>query len=74
MIKRVVFSLDGKRIGIRTRPAFRQYVRASAGRRHTISARVAFKDATRSKTLKFRYRACAAAVLRPRQGPSQFTG
>ena len=74
MIKRVVFSLDGKRIGIRTRPAFRQYVRASAGRRHTITARVAFKDATRSKTLRFRYRACAAPVLRPRQGPSQFTG
>jgi hypothetical protein len=74
LIRRVVFSLDGKRIGVRNRPAFRQYVKASAGRRHTISARVGFKDATHSKTLKFRYRACAAQVLRPRQGPSQFTG
>jgi hypothetical protein len=74
MIRRVVFSLDGKRIGVRTKPAFRQYVRASAGRRHTITARVSFKDATRRKTMKFRYRACAAQVLRPRQGPSQFTG
>ena len=74
MIRRVVFSLDGKRIGTRTKPAFRQYVKAASGRSHVISARVGFKDATHSKTLKFRYRACAAQVLRPRQGPSQFTG
>ena len=74
MIRRVVFRLDGKRIGTRNKPAFRQYVKASSGRSHVISARVGFKDATRSKTLKFRYRACAAQVLRPRQGPSQFTG
>ena len=74
MIRRVVFSLDGKRIGTRTKPAFRQFVKASAGRRHIISARVGFKDATHSKTMKFRYRACAAQVLRPRRGPSQFTG
>jgi Ice-binding-like len=74
MIRRVVFSLDGKRIGTRTKPAFRQYVKASAGRRHTITARVGFKDATHSKTLKFRYRACAAQALQPRRGPSQFTG
>jgi hypothetical protein len=74
MIRRVVFSLDGKRIGTRNRPAWRQFVKASAGRKHVISARVGFKDATHSKTLKFRYRACAAQVLRPRQGPSQFTG
>ena len=74
MIRRVVFSLDGKRIGTRTSPAFRQYVKAASGRSHVISARVGFKDATHSKTLKFRYRACAAQVLRPRQGPSQFTG
>jgi hypothetical protein len=74
MIRRVVFSLDGKRIGTKTKPAFRQYVKASSGRSHVISARVGFKDATHSKTLKFRYRACAAQVLNPRQGPSVFTG
>ena len=74
MIRRVVFSLDGRRIGTRNRPAFRQFVKASAGRSLVISARVGFKDATHSKTLRFRYRACAAQVLRPRQGPSQFTG
>ncbi len=74
MIRRVVFSFDGRRIGTRTKPAFRQYVKAASAGRHVISARVGFKDATHSKTLKFRYRACAAQALRPRQGPSQFTG
>ena len=73
LIKRVVFSLDGKRIGTRTKPAFRVYVRADGGL-HGIKARVTFKDATRAKTMRFRYRACAAQVLQPRRGPSQFTG
>lgn len=74
MIRRVVFRLDGKRIGTRYKPAFTQYVKAASAGRHVISARVGFKDATHSRTLKFRYRACAAQALRPRQGPSQFTG
>ncbi len=74
MIRRVIFSLDGRRIGTRNSPAFRQYVKASSGRSHVVSARVGFKDATHSKTLRFRYRACAAQVLNPRQGPSVFTG
>jgi hypothetical protein len=73
LIRRVVFSLDGKRIGTRTSPAFRVYVHAAGGS-HVVSARVGFKDATHSKTVRFRYRACAAQVLRPRRGPSQFTG
>ena len=73
MIKRVVFSLDGKRIGNRSRSPFRVYVRAAPGR-HNVTARVTFKDATRAKTLNLGYRACDAAVLRPRRGPSQFTG
>jgi hypothetical protein len=72
-IKRVVFSLDGKRIASRTGSPFRVYVRALTGR-HNVTARVTFKDATRAKTLKLGYRACAAAVLHPRNGPSQFTG
>ena len=74
LIRRVIFSLDGKRIGTRTKPAFKVYVRAARAGSHVISARVGFKDATHSKTLKFRYRACAAQVLQPRRGPSQFTG
>ena len=74
LIRRVVFSLDGKRIGTRNKAAFKVYVRAAKAGSHVIKARVAFKDATRSKTLKFRYRACAAQALQPRRGPSQFTG
>ena len=72
-IKRVVFRLDGKRIASRTGSPFRVHVRAAPGR-HNVSARVTFKDATRAKTMNLGYRACAAAVLSPRQGPSQFTG
>ena len=73
LIKRVVFTLDHRRIAARTRSPFRVFVRAAPGR-HTVRARVTFKDATHAKTLKLRYRACAAAVLHPRRGPSQYTG
>jgi hypothetical protein len=48
-------------------------VRAAPGA-HTVSARVTFKDATHAKTMTLPYRACAAAVLHPHHGPSQFTG
>ena len=73
MIKRVVFSLDGKAIRSQVKGPFTVYVRAGAGR-HNIKARVTFRDATRARTLTLRYRACAAGVLRPRRGPSVFTG
>lgn len=70
MIKKVVFKLDGKRLRSSGRGVF---VKATAGR-HKVSARVTFKDATRAKTVAFKYRACAAASLRPRRGPARFTG
>ena len=73
LIKRVVFSLDGKRIASRIGSPFRVYVKAAAGR-HIVKARVTFKDATRAKTFTMRYRACAAQVAQPRRGPSRFTG
>jgi hypothetical protein len=72
MIKRVVFTLGGKRLATRTGSPFRAYV--SAGKHGIIRARVTFKDATRAKTLTMPYRACAAAVRHPQSGPSQFTG
>lgn len=72
-LKRVVFRLDGHPVASRTGSPFRVLIRSLPGR-HRITARVTFKDATRSKTLKFAYRACAAAALHPRSGPSQFTG
>ena len=72
-IKRVVFRLDGRQIASRSGSPFQVSVRAAAGR-HNVTALVTFKDATRAKTMKLGYRACAAAVLQPRRGPSQFTG
>ena len=73
LIKRVVFSLDGRRIASLNRSPFRVYVSARSGR-HNVSARVTYKDATRAKTLNLGYRGCAAAVRHPRPGRSQFTG
>lgn len=73
MIKRVVFSLDGQRIDSQVTSPFQVFVRAAPGG-HMVSARVTFKDATQAKTMTLPYRACAAAVLHPRHGPSQFTG
>jgi Ice-binding-like len=73
LIKRVVFSLDGRRIDSQVRSPFRLSVWAAPGR-HTVRVRVTFRDATRAKTMVVPYRACASAVLRPRRGPSQFTG
>ena len=73
MIKRVVFSLDGKRIRSRSRSPYSVYVPARLGN-HKIRARITFTDATRAKTRTLNYRTCAAAALQPRSGPSQFTG
>jgi hypothetical protein len=73
-IKRVVFSLDGKRLATLNGSPFRVHVPAEfAGAGH-LKARVTFKDATRPRTLKMRYAACAAAVVKPRPAPSTFTG
>ena len=73
LIKRVVFFLDGRRVASGTRSPFRLLVRAAPGR-HRVVARVTFKDRTRAKTMTLRYRACHAALLQPRRGPSRFTG
>jgi hypothetical protein len=73
MISRVVFRLDGHRISTRSSSPFSVFVRRLSGR-HNVTARVTFTDATRARTLSLGYRACAAAVLAPRRGPSQFTG
>ena len=73
LIKRVVFSLDGKKIDNLVKSPYRVFVRGMAGK-HSVTARVTFKDATKARTLKLGYRACADAVLSPADGPSQFTG
>jgi hypothetical protein len=73
MIRRVVFRLDGRRVATRRGSPFRVFLPAVPGA-HKVTARVSFTDATRARTLTMRYRACAAAVLQPRRGPSRFTG
>jgi hypothetical protein len=72
-IRRVTFSLDGRRISSRAKSPFKVSVKAKPGR-HRIGARVTFTDATRAKNMSLRYRACSAAVLQPRRGPARFTG
>lgn len=72
-IARVVFRLDGRRISIRRNSPFRVLIPATRGV-HIVRARVTFKDRTRAKTMTMRYRACAAQLLRPRRGPSRYTG
>jgi hypothetical protein len=73
MIKRAVFTIDGRRLLTRFGSPFRVFVRAAPGS-HRIRARVTFRDATAPVTLTMRYRACASVVLRPLPGPSRFTG
>jgi hypothetical protein len=73
LIRRVVFRLDGRQVSSQRRSPFRVSVHATPGR-HVLSARITFRDATRAMTRTLRYRACAAGVLRPRPGRSQFTG
>ena len=68
LIKRVVFSLDGKKIQSQAKGPYVVFVRALPGA-HNVKARVTFKDATRAKTLALGYRACADAVLRPESRP-----
>ena len=68
-IKRVVFTLDGKRLANLSRSPFRVHIPAAFAASGHIKARVTFKDATRAKMLNLRYRACAAAVVRPRPRP-----
>jgi hypothetical protein len=72
-IERVVFRLDGKRIGSRADSPFAMSMRAAPGA-HRVGVRITFTDATRAKTRTLAYRACAEALLRPKRGPSEMTG
>ena len=60
-IRSVRFSLDGRRLVTALRSPFSAGVRVLRGGRHWVRARVTFSDATRPRTLRFRYRACTAA-------------
>jgi type IV secretory pathway ATPase VirB11/archaellum biosynthesis ATPase len=73
-IKRVVFMLDGKRLASRSGSPFSVHVPAAFAANGLVRALVTFQDATPTKSLSMRYRACAAAAVRPLPAPSTFTG
>jgi hypothetical protein len=68
-IKRVVFSLDARRLATRGRSPLSVSVPAISGA-HVLTARVTFTDATRPASLRMRYRACSTA----RRALPNFTG
>jgi hypothetical protein len=72
-IRRVVFTLNGRQIASRKAGPFSVFVHARAGV-HAMRAHVTFLDGTPAKRLTIHYRACAAVLLRPRPGPSRYTG
>ena len=73
-IKRVAFSIDGKHLATRTGSPSRVHVPPAFAASGLLKARVTFKDATHTRTLTLRYRACAAATVRPLPAPPTFTG
>jgi Ice-binding-like len=73
-IKRVVFRIDGKWFAARARSPFWVHIPPAFAKTGHLQARVTFKDATRARTLRLRYRACAAAAVHPRPAPGAFTG
>jgi hypothetical protein len=62
-IRRVVFSLGSKEIASRSKSPFQATVVALGGVR-TVTARVTYTDHTHAATLRLKFRACAAAVLK----------
>jgi hypothetical protein len=74
LIMRVSFRMQGRHLSTLKSSPFSVLVKTAAPGRHIIKARVTFKDLTRAKTLRFRYRACAAQVRQPRRGPARLTG
>ncbi|MHB8491897.1 MAG: ice-binding family protein [Solirubrobacteraceae bacterium] len=78
LIRKVTFLLGNRVISTRSKPPFEALVTAAAGI-HTVTAHVTFTDHTRTATLRFRIRACAAAKRtvspsRPPRTTSGFTG
>ena len=63
-ISRVVFSLDGRRVGTDTSSPFRTRLAPAAPGRHRVTARVTFltDSGTRSRTLSFQFVRCPPRV------------
>ena len=73
-IRRVVFSMGGRVLRVRTKPAYDVTVNAVGGVR-TVTARVTYNDPTKPATYHLKFRACAvAAVKRPQPATPVSTG
>jgi hypothetical protein len=75
-IRRVVFSLDGKKIASKSKAPYAVSISASPGI-HKVKARVTFTDDTAPATLRFGFRECSNALASPPRrphGPGGFTG
>lgn len=75
LIKRVKFSIAGRVVATRNGSPFSATVQPGEGI-HTVDAHVTFTDTTPAKTLKLRFRACAAATrsVSTTSGSGGFTG
>jgi hypothetical protein len=62
-IRKVVFSVGGDVIASRDKAPFHATVGVLGGER-VVTAHVTFTDKTHAATLKLRFRACAAAVVK----------
>ncbi|MDX6623152.1 MAG: hypothetical protein QOE75_1084 [Solirubrobacterales bacterium] len=71
-IKKVTFSVDGKRVEKSSASSRHVTVPATPGS-HVVVANVTFGDGTPPKRMKFRFR-IPYPVFAPVEGPSQFTG
>ena len=71
-IRKVTFLLDGRRIGSANKAPFAMLIPSGSGV-HKLTARVAFTDGTRTRTLGFRWRTCAPVSRRVAPRP-KFTG
>ena len=73
-ISKVIFSFGGRVIDTRSKAPFTASVNPGTGR-HSLTAYVAFSDATPAKTLKFAVKSCTAAKLSVKSsGTPGFTG
>jgi len=60
-IRRVTFTVGGKRVATRTHSPFQAIITQPGGMR-TVRAHVLFSDGTAARTLSWRYRSCLAAA------------
>lgn len=72
-IKKIVVSVDNKRVESSTKSRLRTNVTGAPGT-HKVTVNITYKDKTPGKTTTFHFHVPSPAPLHPHHGPSQFTG